>query len=205
MTGRMVAMMVAVGFTGAVPAAHGQGKPASQADTSALQDKSRPERRKPPQASYSAEVMVLHATNRRPRHRFSHRQHAGAQETAVLLLRQVRRCSPRLGCHSPKKTKTLTLPNGRVLKTKLLEVMADKEHLRISASINQPGGRTFLPLLEVKAKVGQAFIVAGQSYKGGIFVLVIRVVEVARSLTSTAGDGSSRVGAAAGNQPQAAR
>jgi hypothetical protein len=31
-------------------------------------------------------------------------------------------------------------------------------------------------LLEVKAHVGQAFIVAGQSYKKGILVLVIRVV-----------------------------
>jgi hypothetical protein len=29
----------------------------------------------------------------------------------------------------------------------------------------------------VKAKVGQAFIVAGQSYKNGILVLVIRVVK----------------------------
>ena len=76
-----------------------------------------------------------------------------------------------------KDDKTMTLPNGRVLKTKLLEVMPDKDHLRISASINQPKGKTFLPLLEVKAKVGQAFIVAGQSYKGGILVLVIRVVK----------------------------
>jgi hypothetical protein len=32
-------------------------------------------------------------------------------------------------------------------------------------------------LLEVKAKVGQAFIVAGQSYKGGILVLVVRVLK----------------------------
>ena len=46
--------------------------------------------------------------------------------------------------------------------------------VRLSASINQPGGKTFLPLLEVKAKLGQPFIVAGQNYKGGILVLVIR-------------------------------
>jgi hypothetical protein len=72
--------------------------------------------------------------------------------------------------------KTLKLPNGRVLQTRLLDVLP-KEYLRISASINQPGGKDFLPLLEVKAKVGQAFIVAGQSYKNGILVLVIRVVK----------------------------
>ena len=72
--------------------------------------------------------------------------------------------------------KTLELPNKRVLQTKLIEVLPE-DVVRISASINQPGGKTFLPLLEVKAKVGQAFIVAGQSYKGGILVLVVRVLK----------------------------
>jgi hypothetical protein len=71
--------------------------------------------------------------------------------------------------------KTLVLPNKRVLETKLLEVLGNGS-VRLSASINQPGGKEFLPLLEVKAKVGQPFIVAGQSYKNGILVLVIRVV-----------------------------
>ena len=75
-----------------------------------------------------------------------------------------------------KEPQTLKLPNGRVLQTKLIDVLP-KDYLRISASINQPGGKDFLPLLEVKAKVGQAFIVAGQSYKNGILVLVIRVVK----------------------------
>ena len=71
--------------------------------------------------------------------------------------------------------KTFDLPNGRVLQTKLVEALPD-DSVRLSASINQPGGKTFLPLLEVKAKVGQAFIVAGQSYKGGILVLVVHVL-----------------------------
>jgi hypothetical protein len=71
--------------------------------------------------------------------------------------------------------KTLVLPNRRVLEAKLLEVLANGS-VRLSASINQPGGKEFLPLLEVKAKLGQPFIVAGQSYKNGILVLVIRVV-----------------------------
>jgi hypothetical protein len=71
--------------------------------------------------------------------------------------------------------KTLVLPNRRVLETKLVEVLGS-DAVRISASINQPGGKEFLPLLEVKAKLGQPFIVAGQSYKNGILVLVIRVV-----------------------------
>jgi len=63
-----------------------------------------------------------------------------------------------------------------VLQTKLLDVLPE-DSVRFTASINQPGGKTFLPLLEVKAKQGQSFIVAGQSYKGGILVLVIRIVK----------------------------
>jgi hypothetical protein len=72
------------------------------------------------------------------------------------------------------QARILRLPNGRVLRTKLIDVLP-RDFVRLSASINQPHGSTFLPLLEVKAKVGQAFIVAGQSYKNGILVLVIRV------------------------------
>ena len=73
------------------------------------------------------------------------------------------------------KPKSVRLPNKRVLQTKLLQRLP-KDTVRISASIDQPGGKTFLPLLEVKAKLGQTFIVAGQSYQRGILVLVIRVV-----------------------------
>jgi len=73
------------------------------------------------------------------------------------------------------KPESVTLPNKRVLRTELLEVLP-KDYVKLSASINQPGGEDFLPLLEVKAKAGQSFIVAGQSYKGGILVLVIRVI-----------------------------
>ena len=71
--------------------------------------------------------------------------------------------------------KTLVLPNKRLLEAKLIEILPNGS-VRLSASINQPGGKEFLPLLEVKAKIGQPFIVAGQSYKNGILVLVIRVV-----------------------------
>ena len=62
-----------------------------------------------------------------------------------------------------------------MLRTKLLDVLA-ADTVKLSASINQPNGKDFLPLLEVRAKLGQAFIVAGQSYRQGILVLVIRAV-----------------------------
>lgn len=69
----------------------------------------------------------------------------------------------------------LKLPNGRLLETLLEEILADGSS-RLVARINRAGGSEFLPLLEVKARPGQAFIVAGQSYKRGVLVLVIKVV-----------------------------
>ena len=50
--------------------------------------------------------------------------------------------------------KTFVLPNRRVLEAKLVEVLPNGS-VRLSASINQPGGKEFLPLLEVKARIGQ--------------------------------------------------
>lgn len=73
------------------------------------------------------------------------------------------------------QSEKLVLPNQRVVRTALLEVLAD-DHIRISASVSQAKGGAFLPLLEVKAKLGQSFIVAGQRYQNGVLVLVFRVV-----------------------------
>ena len=70
---------------------------------------------------------------------------------------------------------SVRLPNRRVLRTTLLQVLP-KDQVRFSASIDRPGGKDFLPLLEVKAHPGKAFIVAGQSHNNGILVLVLRVV-----------------------------
>jgi hypothetical protein len=69
----------------------------------------------------------------------------------------------------------LKLPNGRLLEARLEDILPDGSS-RLVASINRPDASDFLPLLEVKARPGQAFIVAGQSYKRGILVLVFKVV-----------------------------
>jgi hypothetical protein len=130
----------------------------------------------PVAAAYNVEVLVLHATNTdkgidpRIGDMPELRQPPFSSYKSYELLAKVK--------HPLKKDdpKTVDLPNGRVLQTKLLDVLP-ADTVRISASINQPGGKTFLPLLEVKAKVGQAFIVAGQPYKAGILVLVIRVTK----------------------------
>lgn len=76
---------------------------------------------------------------------------------------------------SPGAKRQLKLPNGRLLEARLEDILADGSS-RLVASINRPDAKDFLPLLEVKAKAGQAFIVAGQSYKRGILVLVFKVV-----------------------------
>jgi hypothetical protein len=73
-----------------------------------------------------------------------------------------------------RSTQTHRLPNGRVLATELLEAPAG-DSVRVSASISEPGGHAFLPLLEVRARAGQRFIVAGQKYQSGILVLVLGV------------------------------
>ncbi len=70
----------------------------------------------------------------------------------------------------------LKLPNGRLLEARLEDLLPDGS-ARLIASINRPGASDFLPLLEVKAKRGQSFIVAGQSYKRGILVLVFKVLK----------------------------
>lgn len=130
---------------------------------------------KPPEVQpFFADIMVLHATNSKKgvdarignmpelaKPPFS------SYDSYELLDRQ------RLPLEQ-KTPRTLTLPNSRVLRTQLLDVVA-KDAVKLSASINQPNGKEFLPLLEVRAKLDQAFIVAGQSHKSGILVLVIRV------------------------------
>jgi hypothetical protein len=53
---------------------------------------------------------------------------------------------------------------------------AETPRYSVSASIQKPGGKAFLPALDVTAKRGEIFFIAGQRYKGGILVIGIRVV-----------------------------
>lgn len=81
---------------------------------------------------------------------------------------------------SKSKPSTTKLPDGSVLKVTLKDVVEPKKkgeskRYVMSASIQKSGGNTFLPLLEVNAKAGETFFVAGQNYKGGILVIGIKV------------------------------
>lgn len=127
-------------------------------------------------ASFFAEVMVLHATNSKKgidARIGSMPELAKPPFSSYDSYELLQRARLPLDKDAPG---TLKLPNGRTLETRLLQVLG-KDAVRLSASINQPNGKEFLPLLEVKAKLNQSFIVAGQSYKQGILVLVIRAVK----------------------------
>jgi hypothetical protein len=127
------------------------------------------------QAALYAEVLVLHATNsgkgidaRIAQMPELKKPPFSSYDTYVLL----ERTRLPLIQNSPKQ---LSLPNGRVLETELRERISADE-VRFSAAVTRPNGKEFLPLLQVKARIGQRFVVAGQSHKKGILVLVIRPV-----------------------------
>jgi hypothetical protein len=121
------------------------------------------------------EVSVLHGTHEQrdndPRIGSMPELHEGpfAQYTSYQLLSRTQLPLNRGG------KRQLKLPNGRLLEARLEAILADGSS-RLVASINRPDAKDFLPLLEVKARPGQAFIVAGQSYKRGILVLVFKVL-----------------------------
>ncbi len=131
-------------------------------------------------ASVSAEVIILHATNdgtgidpkigKMP----ALSQPPFSSYNSYKLLERVKLPL------SKGKSSTTKLPTGRDLMVSLKDVLAAKkkgEAVRyvVTASIQKPDGNSFLPLLEVNAKAGEPFFVAGQKYKGGILVIGVKV------------------------------
>ena len=77
---------------------------------------------------------------------------------------------------------TTKLPNGRVLMVTLKDVVLPKQKGEpkkyvLSASIESPAGKTFLPLVEVSTPSNAWIVLAGQSYKGGMLAIGIKVDE----------------------------
>jgi hypothetical protein len=171
--GSLVAVLTLPAYAGGSPQ-HGSPAPSASASASGVPNSSA----RAPQAeqNLAAEVLILHATNEKkgidPRIGklpelgkvpFSDYDSYQVLDRARLPLKK-------------DEPQQLTLPNGRTFQVRFLD-QPQQDSVRLSASINRPNGKEFLPLLEVKAHVGQAFIVAGQSYRKGILVLVIRVVK----------------------------
>jgi hypothetical protein len=74
----------------------------------------------------------------------------------------------------PNQPVMVSLPNGRKLQLVLLERLPDGR-FKVRVSINLPGKRDYLPLLEVMASAGEPFFVAGQKHEGGTLVIGVTV------------------------------
>ncbi len=123
-----------------------------------------------PAQPVEAEVSVIHATNDPDGGidpNIGKLPNLGNYKSYRLLQRT--RVSIKKG--SPATTQ---LPNARILQITLKDVK-DPQYI-IDTSINQPGGATFLPLLEVRATVGAPVFIAGQSYQGGMLIIGIKIL-----------------------------
>ncbi len=171
--GSLVAALTLPGYAASAAAAPGVAPPASA--SAAPPPSAHPPAKPDPDQSLAAEVLILHATNDKkgidPRigklPELAKSPFSNYDSYQVL---------DRVRLPLKKEEAVLKLPNGRTLQVRLVDEPGP-DSVRLSASINRPNGKEFLPLLEVKAHVGQAFIVAGQSHKKGILVLVIRIVK----------------------------
>ena len=163
--GIVAALALAVSFTGGLPAA--SAEPAVAATDVA--------------AAVGIEIVVLHATNdgtgidpkigKMPE---LEKPPFSSYNSYKLLERG--QTSVERGQATTRK-----LPTGRELRVTLKDVIPPKKRDEaaryvLSASIQKPAGTTFLPLLEVNAKAGESFFVAGQAYKGGVLVIGIKVL-----------------------------
>jgi hypothetical protein len=129
-----------------------------------------------PAQALSADIMVLHASNQ-----------GGGIDPRIGNLPQLKK--PPFSAYDTYKllsqSKTplpagkpieTQLPNGRTLQVTLKDAPAPGRY-KVAASINQPGGTTFLPLLEVTTSLDEPFFVAGQSHQGGVLVVGIKLVK----------------------------
>lgn len=134
----------------------------------------------PSDAEITSEIVILHATNdgKGIDPKIGKMPELGKPPfSAYNSYKLLERLKVSLQKGKPTTTK---LPNGSVLMVSLKDVVAAKKkdeprRFVVSASIQKPGGTTFLPLLEVNAKAGENFFVAGQQHMGGVLVIGIKV------------------------------
>lgn len=172
LTGMLAGLILSAGMVAGVPLLGGGSTALAAPAPSASADGGAEQLKVP------VEVLVLHATNTDggidPRIG-SMPQLKKPPFSAYNTYKLIARNAIALTQAQPAST---TLPNKRTLRTALTGVLPNDRY-RISTSISQPspdaGTHNFLPLLEVTAKSGETFFVAGQSYQGGILVVGIRV------------------------------
>ena len=139
-----------------------------------------PPRRAAAPATIPSEVMVLHATN---------------DNTGIdpKLGKIAALSKPPFSSYNSYKLLTHTaqplargmsslfnLPTGRQLQLLYKDIVQPHKQgvqprYLISASIQSPAGKSFLPLIEVKANPGEWFWVGGQEYHGGALFIGIKI------------------------------
>ena len=72
------------------------------------------------------------------------------------------------------KSETRKLPNDRNLLV-TFKGKKDQKYV-VSLNIQKPNGPDYLPLLDVNGTKGQRFFVAGQTYKGGVLVIGVKLL-----------------------------
>lgn len=180
---RLIAVATALGIgiaPGSSSLAIAQEKEKAPAPVKSPEPEKAPAPAKPQEAVIAAEVIVLHATN----------DNKGIDPklgkmpelekppfSAYNSYKQLDRVKLEV---TKGNSSTVKLPNGRELKVSLKDIIEPKKKDEakkyvVSASIQKSGGDTFLPLLEVNAKAGETFFVAGQKYKEGVLVIGIRL------------------------------
>lgn len=130
-----------------------------------------------------AEMLILHATNTAggidPRIKHLKDQLTKPPFSAYDTYKLLSQSKQQTPDGQPVET---VLPNGRTLRLTYrgpIEIKDTKElRYKVSASITEPKGKEFLPLLEWNAKLDDNLFVAGQSYQNGILVLGIKVVRL---------------------------
>lgn len=160
-------------FADQAPKALASGAPSGSASSSASASPA-----VPVPASLNADVLVMHATN----------SGSGIDPKVKHLTDQLTK--PPFSAYNSYKLLVdkrlptplggggeLALPDGRTLRVTFKGAAESRGEPRykVVATISDPKGKDFLPLLEVNAKIGEPFFVAGQSFEKGILVLAIKM------------------------------
>lgn len=134
----------------------------------------------PAPTSISADVMVLHGTNDGSGIDPKIGSLPALSKPPLSAYNSYRLLDQTKLALAKGKGSSYKLPTGRDLSIVYKEVIepskkGEPRKFVITASIQKPDGKTFLPLLEVNAKPGEWFFVGGQDYKGGGLVVGIKI------------------------------
>ena len=119
------------------------------------------------------EVFVIHATEQAGELDASLKKITALRKPPFSSFKTMKVLSRTKIALSAGKPVGVTLPNGRQLQLKLLETLKDGRH-KVQVSINKPGKKDYLPLLQVIAS-REPFFVAGQKYQGGMLIIGVRI------------------------------